>query len=348
MLSDSGNNITVSGQNRPQCNLYRDRLHHRPSVVLTLSVRLRQYSDIFMVQPVVILPRSLIKALRPARFVGTVALIIAGTGQAVADQSISAELIDKAGIIEHLAMVPDSIAKEAWSKHKLCHADDAVTLSPSDEADFKALIQQHFGVEQSQARAIQAMSENLNVKQLYATKKFFDSDLGERIVAAERASKNISEAEFVSIAEDYLDSEQWNEERKKVVNLVYASTRAARFVSILNGELTVASEVSGHCKPTLESYKTLSKHLKTTRSDARLIENFMANDLILIIATVFRDIPNKDLVEYIEFARGSDGKSFFNALMESTRLAISGGLKGVRDERIADYEESISTAESGD
>jgi len=114
-----------------------------------------------MVQPVVILPRSLIKALRPARFVGTVALIIAGTGQAVADQSISAELIDKAGIIEHLAMVPDSIAKEAWSKHKLCHADDAVTLSPSDEADFKALIQQHFGVEQSQARAIQAMSENV-------------------------------------------------------------------------------------------------------------------------------------------------------------------------------------------
>lgn len=301
-----------------------------------------------MVQAAFILPRPLIKAFKPARLACMLALSFAGSGQALADQTLSAELIDRAGIAAHLALVPDSIVRDGWVIQERCAATDALKLSPLDKAEFSASVEQHFGLVQSQARAIDGMSKNMNVKQLYATKKFFDSDLGERIVAAESASKDISEDEFVAIADEYLDSARWTKAREQLISVVYESTRAARFVSVLNGELTVAVQVSSHCKPTVESYRALSKLLKTTRTDARFVEPIMKSDLTLIIATIFRDFSDRDLIEYVEFAQGDDGKSFYYALIEATRLSISGGLEGVRDERIANYQESISTAETED
>ena len=277
------------------------------------------------------------------------ALFCAASGTAMADDSLSADLIEKSGISEHLALVPTSIAQEAWSRLELCQSEELVALTEtdeiqSDEANFTALVEKHFGLTTSRARAIEAMNGNMNVKQRFSTKKFFDSDLGQRIVAAEEASKDVSEDEFVALAEEYFESSYWTDDRESLIRVVYESTNAARFVSILNGELTVAVEVSSHCEPTLENYQALGELLKTTRTDARLIEPIMANDLIFIIATTFRELTDRDLVEYLEFARSDDGKAFYNALLESTRRAISGGLKGFRDERIANYEQSLSAA----
>ena len=301
-----------------------------------------------MAHTLAFLLRPLGKAIHPVRLTGIAALFVLGSGQVVADNSISAELIERSGIGEHLALVPDSIVHEAWPKHQSCYSGADSALFSMDEAAFNELITMYFGVEQSTARAVQAMSDFMNVKQLYGTKKFFDSDLGQRIVAAEKASKEIEEDEFVVIAEEYFDSEQWTEERELLIRVVYEATRAARFVSILNGELSVAVAVTGHCEPSLDSYKELSNSLKTTRTDARMIEPIMANDLVLIIATIFRDFSDKDMIEYAEFARSAEGKSFFNALLESTRKAIAGGLKGARADLISQYAESLSTAEAAD
>ena len=261
---------------------------------------------------------------------------------------IAAELLEKTGITEHLSLVSKTIGDEGYDKYATCLLTDDWKPGRAEERAFQVLIDRHFGAYPSHVRAVQSITERMSLEDLKAAQQFFDGAIGEKIVLAEKESKNFSEENFSQLADEYFNSSRWNTQRKPLIRQVYEATRAGRFVSILNGEMTVAITVSSVCDATTENYRQLSTELKSARSEARFVEPLMSGEVMSVIATIFRDISDADLQGYIDFAQSEPGKSFFNSLLESTRKGISGGLLGVRAERMATYEKTLSTENHND
>jgi len=257
----------------------------------------------------------------------------------VTSQSVAAELIYLAGIPAQLSLIPESIVAEATPNFVRCGLTDDFKPGDAEIDAFAAMIDRHFGSALSRERAVNALAQTMTLDELKAAKSFYATQAGGNIIRAEFASKELSEANFVRLADAYFESIQWTDQRERLIKRVYDATRAARYVSILNGEVSVAVQVSSHCTATLASYKQLSDKLKNVRTDARFVEPLMAADINSIMATVFRDVSNEDLRAYVEFAESDVGKSFFNSLLDATRRGISGGLKSLRDERIATFED---------
>jgi len=251
----------------------------------------------------------------------------------------AAKILEMAGIPDHLAVVTTSIVNEGTPKFILCGTTDETKPGADEINEFEDLIGRHFGASVNRDRAIEKMVNDLSDEQMSEIQAWFAKPLGQKIVEAERSSKHLSVEEFEAIANEYYDSERWSAMRKRLVGTVYKATRAARFVSILNGEITIAVAVSTHCSANAEGYERLNVKLKSARSDARFAERFMSDDINSVIATVFRDLTDAELMEYVDFARTDVGQAYFNALLEATRVGIAGGLKGMRTERMASIED---------
>ncbi len=272
------------------------------------------------------------------RLAAAMALAMVSVATAKADSKTAADLLDLAGIPPHLEIAADSIAEEGYARYVSCLVADGVQPGAALQQAFTDMIKSHFGPEQSLARAVETMAGSLSDETMRLAREFFDTDVGKRIVKAEYDSKGASEDEFVEHVNVYVNSESWTVSRKQLINELLEHTRAVRFVSLINGEITVAVKVSSECDATEAGYLKLSDELKRERTDARFVEPIMAGELNLVIATVFRDLSDQEIQAYLEFASSPAGKSFFNGLLQSTRRGIAGGLSGVRTERIATHE----------
>jgi len=69
------------------------------------------------------------------------------------------------------------------------------------------------------------------------------------------------------------------------------------------------------------------------RAEVRSAELIIAHDLIYMLATIYRDISDEDLMAYADFANSDVGKRYFEGLLEATRVGIGGGVGGMRRER---------------
>ncbi len=243
---------------------------------------------------------------------------------------LAAGLIETSGVGPHLANVSAVVFDEALPNYSQCFIDSGDVMSSEDEQQLKTALNQHLGPNVTVQRAIVHLSDAMELSELETVQAFFKSPAGARIIAAETASKDFDENTFEKQLEEYFQSGHWNEERSTLISMVYDNTRAARFVSTLNGEISVASALSGHCNQTPQGFKELQPQLDSQRSDSQFIEPIMRGDLIPVIATIFKDISNRDLEMYAEFAQSNIGKKFFDALLFSTANGISDGLPGLQ------------------
>jgi len=262
----------------------------------------------------------------------------AATGELQADTTHAADtrqietLLEFAGVPVHLIVAGKTISEEASQAYSAClTANDAETVQSKKRA-FESLIQRHFGENPVNARAVRAMSGELTKDQINAANAFFTSDLGQRIVNAERAPAKQSENEFEAVVHSYLNSEHWDLSRHRLIAQLTKATRAIRFVSAVNVETSVAVQVSSLCQPTAKLYDEQLHELEQLRADTRMIEPMMALDLNPVIGVVFRNLSDEDLRDYLDFARDSAGDAFFSAVVRSVQHGIAGGLVGLKDE----------------
>lgn len=278
-----------------------------------------------------------------SRFAVLLGASIFSAGTAYAETDTAEELLQLSGISMHLGIAADAIAEEGYAMYAEC-------LNPTDEGAeylesvsydkdaFTVLIKRHFGQSQSFARAVEAMAVSMSDDHMAATERFFATEVGQKIVKAETDSKHLSEDEFVTTLNEYVSSDEWTASRKQTIAQISQATRAVRFVSLINGEMSVAAKVSSACDATEAGYLQLNHELKRERTDARFVEPMMVGGLNLVIATIFKDLSDQEINDYLTFAQSDAGSSYFNGLLQATRRGISGGLIGVREERIANYE----------
>jgi len=246
------------------------------------------------------------------------------------DNDIAESLLVTTGVASHLANASQEIFSDAVAKYSGCFAEKNAVMSEGDGQQLKSVIEQHFSGEVTVPRAIDAINDAMDIAEQEAVQDFFESPIGARIVAAEVATKDYDEQMFDKLMDRHLNSSAWGEPRLALIESVYDSTRSARFFSTLNGEILAASALSGHCDTSAESLDKLQPHLETLRSESQFIEPLMHDQLVRVIATIFRNIPNSDLIAYVEFAQSDLGVKFFDALLSSTASSLSEGAAGLR------------------
>jgi len=246
------------------------------------------------------------------------------------DKDIALVLLEKTGVATHLANASEAIHTDALPRYSQCFVEKKAAMVEGDKQQFKALIEKNFGSVVAVPRAIRAMNDALSIADQEAVLMFFESPTGVRIVAAELGSKDYDERTFNTLMDRHLKSSAWDDARVTLIESVYDSTRAARFISTLNGEILAASTLSGHCDTRIEALEKLQPHLETLRSESQFIEPLMRGYLVPLVATVFRNIPNSDLAAYSEFAESDLGVKFFEALLTSTASSLSEGVVDLR------------------
>jgi hypothetical protein len=261
-----------------------------------------------------------------------IALVSVSTKSGVlqADTDSVAILLEQAGVPAHLAIAGDTIADEGFQAYSDCLPASGLETPVSQRQAFNVLIQRHFGASHARARALDALSRDLNEEQIQAVAAFFNSELGQRIIEAERAPEAQSEGVFEAEMQSYLNSEHWDLSRNQLIARLTKATRAIRFVNTLHAEISVAVKVSSLCQSTAEIFDAQISELQQLRADTRLVEPFMALELNPVIGAIFRNFSDKDLNDYLEFALGNTGSAFFEAMVQSARHGIAGGLAGLR------------------
>lgn len=247
-----------------------------------------------------------------------------------AETDLAAKLIDTTGVAPHLAQASGIIVNDALPKYATCFTSKNEVMSEADEAEFTTLIEEHFGAAVTLPRAVSRLNHAMSPEDLAVVDAFFENPVGKRIVAAENESKDFDEARFNKFMDAHLNSKAWDKKRLNLIEAVYDSTRAARFVSTLNGEFMVASALSAHCDTRPEALDKLQPQLDNLRSESQFIEPLMRGDLVPLVATVFRNLPNSDLEAYLEFAQSDLGEQFFDALVSATGSSLSEGTLGLR------------------
>jgi len=250
-------------------------------------------------------------------------------------ETIATELLTDTGVFAHLAAATNAIVAEANKNFLLCEFSDNQFPEVAKRNAYAAMLQRHIGPSVNQDRAVAALVTQLPEEVFTAAREWYGTDSGRRIVAADAESKAFTEEKFESVAAQYIESDAYTEERQGLISQVTDAMRATRFVSLVNGEITVAIKVSSHCDNTIEGFKALSRELKTVRTDVRWFENVLREDLIQVNAVVYRDLSDTDLQNFLEFLQSDHGTAFTSGLLEATRHGISGGLLGIRTERLA-------------
>jgi len=272
---------------------------------------------------------------RPTRTQLAVLLICTATNAAISDvwaneTELAAKLIDTTGVAPHLAEASTVIFNDALPEYSQCYTSKNEVMSVDDETRFKALIEEHFGTTVALPRAVSVLNDAMNPEDLTLVDTFFKSPVGRRIVEAEYGSKNFDEETFNELMNTHLNSNGWDRKRFKLIEAVYDATRAARFISTLNGELMVATTLSAHCNTAAEDLERLQPQLDSLRTESRFIEPIMRGELIPVVATVFRNLPNSDLEAYANFAESELGVRFFDALVLATGSGLSEGVLNLR------------------
>lgn len=260
-----------------------------------------------------------------------VLLALPATNLQANETEIATALIELSGVGPHLADVGSIVFEEALPSYRECFSEAGGVMSPEDEQKLKSALEQNLGSTVTVQRAITELAQAMELSDLEAVQDFFNTPSGVRIVEAETASKEFDEVTFFNMQKAYFASSVWTEERTATMSDVHDSTRAVRFVSTLNGEISVAITLSGHCDATKAEFEKLQPQLDSLRSESQFVEPIMRGDMILVIAVIFKDITNDDLNNYIEFSQSDVGVRFFNALLASTEAGIAGGLSGLQE-----------------
>jgi len=247
---------------------------------------------------------------------------------------LAESLVNESGIATHLTAATQSILEETQDNFANCKADENDIEHAAQMAQLESLVEEHFGPKVMYRRAIDAMADELATAQLTYVSNWFSSEIGQRIIAAETLSNEFSESAFSQQANSYLSSKRWTEDRERLMQQVADTTRAARFISLVYAEVTVAVQVSSICDASTEGYEALNDKLESVRKDSQLFEGIAAADIVKVTGTVFRDLTDAEIAAYIDFLSAPSGQAYISALLDSTQAAIAGGLKPMRNQRM--------------
>ncbi len=227
------------------------------------------------------------------------------------------QLLLLSGVQAHFNTIQATIVAESTTQRSSCNDTDELKSAVAN------YLSELYHPASLMGAAISSLQGALTADDTTEILAWINSPAGKRIAHAESATADIPAADFSIMQKTYMESTQWTEQRVARVRAIMESTGIARFLTVLNTELSTAVTMAGACNTDSDSLATIDKAIDSARADEGLILVFMRPDLINSTGTIFRELSDADLDSYIEFADSTAGRNYHRALISTTRKILA-------------------------